>query len=414
MGIILWISVSIFFLSCGLGRSSQLSLADRTPRPESPASETEVVAPEAEGENFWQRAIAAAATAEDLAQRARDAAAWDRVAESWMEAINILQAVPPDSPQRVFTQRRLQGHLAQLEAAQQQAEQASARPVMPSLGSPILDEQIALYRSYVATVGVPDVLIVGSSRALQGLDPEALQAGLAAAGYGHLRAYNFGVNGATAQMVSFVLRRLLTPEELPQMVLWPGGSRSFNSSRFDRTFATLLASPGYAALNSDSEASPTRAIQPSLPISPINAYGFLPLKEQFSPAIYYRSFPRVSGRYDNDYSPFRLDGVQAVSFAAVVSFLKAQQIPLVFINLPLTDNYLDAIRLGYERQFQGFLQKQAQSEGLQVVDLLEQWQGQNQYFADPSHLNQYGAAAIARQLAASRSLPWPEPAAEAE
>ena len=44
----------------------------------------------------------------------------------------------------------------------------------PTLGSPILDVQLARYMAYVESAGTPDILIVGSSRALQGIDPAAL------------------------------------------------------------------------------------------------------------------------------------------------------------------------------------------------------------------------------------------------
>jgi hypothetical protein len=146
-------------------------------------------------------------------------------------------------------------------------------------------------------------------------------------------------------------------------------------------------------------------VEPQLPLSDINAYGFLPRSEQFDPEVYYQNFPRVGGLYDNDYQPFGLEGVQAISLEATVNFLRSQQIPLVFINLPLSNDYLDTVRLNYERQFQQFLQQVA-GEGFEVIDWLERWRGRNQYFADPSHLNKFGAAALANQLA-TMPLPWP-------
>ena len=399
------------------------------------AAEPEVadLLPPPDASEAWGAAIASASEAANLTQQSHTASDWDRVARHWAEAVQALQAVPPEHPQRLFAQRKLREYLDNLVVAQQQAERASASWELPTLGSPVLDEQVALYRSYVETLGAPDVLIIGSSRAQQGLDPQALQQALAIADYPEITVYNLGINGGTAQLVSFLLRQLLTLDELPKLVLWPGGSRAFNSSRFDRTFAALLESPGYAAvrsgqvsdessgqvsgqslrqspLNADDEAikrSPSVAPIAPMPLSGINAYGFLSVADQFNPTTYYQKFPRVLGRYDNAYRPFTLNGVQAVSFQATVQFLEIQEIPLIFINLPLSQDYLDAVRLGYERQFQQFLQEQQQTyKGLRVIDLLEQWQGQNQFFADPSHLNRYGATALAQQLAATGSLPW--------
>jgi hypothetical protein len=68
----------------------------------------------------------------------------------------------------------------------------------PSLNSQQLDRQLQLYTQYLARFGQPDILIVGSSRALQGVDPIALQHALAKRGYPNLKIFNFGINGAIA------------------------------------------------------------------------------------------------------------------------------------------------------------------------------------------------------------------------
>jgi hypothetical protein len=364
-------------------------------------------------DHHWQRAIAAATIAATQAQNAITADAWDQVAVGWTTAISELQRIPTDSPQRLFSQRKIREYLTNLQVAQQRAEAAGARAVFPTLGSPVLDEQVALYQSYVATLGVPDVLVVGSSRSLQGIDSLVLQQALAQQGFDRLRVYNLSVNGATAQVVSFILRQLLLPEQLPRLIVWGDGSRAFNSGRVDRTFAKILDSPGYAAVQASNHPTPETSTDtpltgpPSpLSISAIGAYGFLPVGERFSPASYYQTTPRVSGRYDDAYQPFDLSGVQQLSLAAIATFLNSQQIPLVLVNLPLSGDYLDEVRLYYERQFQQYLQQQAQQRGFTVIDLMDQWVNADQYFADPSHLNQLGAAAIARQLATHRQIPW--------
>ncbi|MEL6212037.1 MAG: hypothetical protein AAFQ96_00435, partial [Pseudomonadota bacterium] len=81
-------------------------------------------------------------------------------------------------------------------------------------------------------------------------------------------------------------------------------------------------------------------------------------------------------------------------------------IPLVFVNLPLTYDYLDATRGPIEQQFQQYLNQQSRSTGFGLIDYLNQWLTQYGYFADPSHLNRYGAEAMARQLAADYRVPW--------
>lgn len=369
--------------------------------------------PEISAEERWYRAVSEANQAAQLAQTAATSVEWQQVAMTWGQAAFWLKGMPVEDPRHAFSQRRAQEYLDNFAVAQEQAQEAGMPRVFPPLGSDVLDEQLSLYHSYVATLGVPDVLIIGSSRALQGIDPQVLQQALAVQGYPDVRVYNFSVNGATAQVLSFVTRQLLAEDMHPQLVIWAEGARGLNSGRFDRTFASILESPGYAAVRDGAQLSlanptPDLAIPDgAIPITAINSQGFLAINDQFNPEVYYRSFPRVRGQYDDTYRTFRLDGVQTVSLAAMTQFFRARNIPLVFVNLPLSNDYLDPVRLGYERQFQRFLQSQADQGTLTVIDLLELWRWQSHFFADPSHINRYGARELARILAEDRRIPWP-------
>ncbi|MBD2230326.1 hypothetical protein [Phormidium tenue] len=419
----------------------------------------------------WHGAIGEANRASQLAATATTADQWQQVAGAWGRSLTLLQAIPTDDPRHVFSQRQAREYRQNLLLAYQKAELQGLPRAFPALGSDVLDEQVSLYRAYVAAQGPPDVLIVGSSRSLQGIDPQVLQQALAVEGYPGLRVYNFSVNGATAQVVSFVIRQLLATDLQPRLIVWAEGSRAFNSGRFDRTFAEILASPGYAAvqqgakltlpaqapsasaLEDPAEASAETAASPEIadnseaevsepvveagtepaeestktpddasemssatavasygtvPLTPINSQGFLAINDQFNPTVYYRRFPRVRGQYDDAYRAFRLEGVQTQSLAAMTQFLESQGIPLVFVNLPLSNDYLDGTRTRYERQFQRFLQNWANQGAFTLVDRLEEWRWQSHLFADPSHINRYGAREMARLLAADRRIPWPQ------
>ncbi|MEL6468104.1 MAG: hypothetical protein AAFQ74_00115 [Cyanobacteria bacterium J06623_4] len=324
---------------------------------------------------------------------------------------------------------RLRQYLQRLRDASE-AEAAVAEPApgirsdFPSLGSTVFNEQLASYTSYIETVGVPDILIVGSSRALQGIDPEVLQSRLIQQGYDSPRVYNFSVNGATAQVVNFILGELL-PGNLPGVIVWGDGSRAFNDGRRDRTWESLVASPGYQAIRRGErpavvvspDASAVDAPAPVVNVAAaeqalsrasvsdtIDALGFSAVGDRFDPAIYYRQFPRVSGQYDGAYSPFTLYGEQTTALAQAARFVESQNAQLIFVNLPLSSSYLDDFRLYHEGQFQSFLADQSGVLGFSVVDLLTQWESQPGFFADPSHINQHGAAAIADQLAQDPNL----------
>ena len=308
------------------------------------------------------------------------------------------------------TQQRLRAYLRRL---LQDAESAPEEPIasaFPSLGSAVLDAQLAGYIAYVETAGTPDILIVGSSRSLQGIDPAALGDRLSEQGYDSLRVYNFSVNGATAQVVNFILSELL-PGELPGVIVWGDGSRAFNDGRRDRTWESLIASPGFQAVRrgeqpmlsvNEPAAEPMAALERQNPVTAqagLTALGFSVVSDRFEPVAYYREFPKVNGRYDGAYSPFTLQGAQAAALADVASFVSTQNAQLIFVNLPLSDSYLDDFRSYYERQFQQFLQLQSVRQGFKTLDFLRAWPNQSELFADPSHINQDGAAAIAAQLA---------------
>jgi type II secretory pathway pseudopilin PulG len=171
----------------------------------------------------WSQALTAANQATQLAQTATSSQDWLRVSEHWGKSLVLLSQIPEQDQRSVFSQRRTQEYLRYLQAAQQRARQQGFPRVFPALGSTILDEQLSTYYSYVAALGPPDILIVGSSRALQGIDPRSLRAGPGGPGSSWPRVYNFGVNGATAQVVSFLMRQLLGPDPLPRMVIWAEG-----------------------------------------------------------------------------------------------------------------------------------------------------------------------------------------------
>ncbi|MBP0020866.1 MAG: hypothetical protein J7647_25320 [Cyanobacteria bacterium SBLK] len=384
-----------------------------------------------------------------------------------------------------------------------------------SFNNTLLDEKIALYRERVKRWGAPDILIVGSSRALRGIDPTILQKELTS--FSHLLTitdrspsladaplsksqpsspadtplskksggegtinnqidnqidiFNFGINGATARVVHLLLGRILTPEELPKLIIWADGARAFNSGREDLTYEAIATSPGYqqlnlgrfpgspapeqekwqfslARLNQDirmgyqsfndwfgdalGEFSGVYAdrdrLKEALSVQftaripsvedlhldlwdttpsvsarePINADGFLPLSVRFDPETYYLSHPKVAGLHDRDYSSFEISGNQYNALSQLISYLDRQQVNVIFVNLPLTKDYLeDPIRSQYEDEFQERMQGAAKTYNFKFLDLARRWQTNYEYFSDPSHLNRYGAYQVSVFLARS-------------
>ncbi|AFY84298.1 hypothetical protein [Oscillatoria acuminata] len=390
----------------------------------------------------------------------------------------------------------------------------------PTFNSQQLDEQLRLYLQYLATSGPPDVLIIGSSRALRGVAPMTIEESLSSR-YPGLKVFNFGINGATAQVADFVVRELIPQEQLPKLILWADGARALNSGRSDRTFEAISRSPGYRHLllgnrpripdmAKDDDASqslsslsetlvqrartglnikenyetldlwineklasvsanyehrerlqgflrgqlllplaetanhfipePARPSQEAIAETTTDSTfdsveksiialqeesaalsnpdtlppatlsnGFLPLSVRFNPLTYYEKHARVSGDYDADYESFQLAGIQTAAVTNLLEFTREHQIPLVFINMPLTQEYLDPVRLEYERQFQKYmLSLSLEKEGLSFRDLSQLWPTEIDRFSDPSHLNRYGAHEVSNRLSQDPMIPWPQ------
>ena len=351
-----------------------------------------------------------------------------------------------------------------------------AGSTLPSFNSQQLDEKLALYRRRVAQSGPPDVLIIGSSRALRGIDPAALRQALDMTDREGLSVFNFGVNGATVQVVDLVVRRLIPPEQLPQMVVWADGARAFNSGRTDVTFNAIASSEGYRQLEagnatggmedlalgslaetikvkaqatdrqlseffgqtssaylhrgkiraalgqgfgaiapdftSDSQTTQTGDTPTGLPTetSLIDFDGFLALSTRFNPATYYNDHARVAGAYDGDYKAFRMGGKQANALEDLLRFADEKQLPIVFVNTPLTDEYLDSRRSESEQEFQQYMTEVAALNPEFIFrDLGGLWPQRYDYFSDPSHLNRYGAYQVSQRLAQDPMIEWPQP-----
>ena len=367
------------------------------------------------------------------------------------------------------------GYEASTDGLNGTAEMPPSSPY-PTFNNEFLDEHLGRYHQFLQESGPPDVLIVGSSRALRGINPAGLREALATQGYANVSVYNFGVNGATAKVVHLIVGRILTAPQLPKLILWADGTRAFNSGREDLTYRAIVSSPGYQQLMAGTLIrpdygnvgleDPLESFGENRPVSLIERYqrvnrwldgvlgslsaihprrdrlqelvserladflpktkrdvaatseaiaepgivnsdGFLPFSIRFNPIAYYQNHVRVSGEHDRDYDAFELEGEQADALQSIVELTKKQRIPLIFVNMPLTRDYLDPVRAEYERQFQRYMLGLAVRTGFTFRDITMLWDGfGHDYFSDPSHLNRYGADVVSEHLARDPIIPW--------
>jgi hypothetical protein len=343
----------------------------------------------------YNQGIQAAHTAWQATGTANVSRDWQAVARWWARAAYAMQSVPSDDPRWILAQKKTREYLAGAAYAFERAEASESDRVAWTFGSDVIDEKLALYAAHVAAEGAPEIAIVGSSRALQGVDPTVLQQELEGRGQRSMRSLNLGINGATAQVVDRFVREVLPSDQLPRRIIWADGVRAFNSGRPDRTDRSLRESPGYRALKQGELSIQPDDVDGS---SALRADGFLPIETRFSFDLYYRDRNPVAGQYDGDYANFSLAGDQGEATQRLVEFTQAQGIELILVPLPLTTGYLDPTRTAAEQEFRQLLARLAQQHS--HVSLLEiETTLPDRYFEDPSHLNRYGAIAVTRAIA---------------
>ena len=309
----------------------------------------------------------------------------------------------------------------------------------------------------------PDIIIVGSSRALRGIEPSTLEKELRNKGFKDISAFNLGLDGATAKVVNLQITQILPRPQLPRMIVWADGLRAFNSSRSDITYDEITASSGYKQLqqtlkeqgiNPDplvtNKESPKNLSSPiaqafttifattnnrqdvrnslvksfdrnthllsnseaiiaattPATAATLDKQGFVAFDVVFDPKTYFQKYPQVPGDYDLDYRNFDINGSQFEAFANVVDFCRRNNIQLVVVNMPLHTTYLDPIRTQYESTFNGRMQELSLREGFTYLDLSQAIPYKSEFFSDPSHLNKQGAIAIAQMLAQNSKVPW--------
>jgi hypothetical protein len=134
--------------------------------------------------------------------------------------------------------------------------------------------------------------------------------------------------------------------------------------------------------------------------------GFLPLTAQFNPTTYYQNYAKVTGDNDGDYASFTLTGMQDLALRQTANLLRTQGIPLVFVNVPLSDRYLDNTRQKHEFAFKQYMQNLEKDQELQFIDLVGSWMQEYSFYSDPSHLNRFGASQVSTYLVRNAPINW--------
>ncbi len=309
-----------------------------------------------------------------------------------------------------------------------------------------LNQKLALLEWHMSKSGTPpQVMVVGSSRALRGIEPNTLEKSLQSNGYKGVEVFNMGINGATAKVVDLQFTQILSLPQLPKMIIWADGVRAFNNNREDSTYREIMLSPSHLFKSGETKKLPTspqvldllqaypnreqirvaltqdynqltkslsnseELIAASVPSRSMDmdTKGFVGVDVDFEPKSYFKIHPYVPGTDDLDYRDFSLEGEQMAALERLVRFCAEHHIRLVLINMPLHSSYLDKARLQFDQKFSDRMRDLALAKKLIYLDLSQLWSQNPEYFSDPSHLNRQGAIAISEYLIKSE-IPWQE------
>lgn len=249
----------------------------------------------------------------------------------------------------------------------------------------------------------PTVLVVGSSRAAQGVNPAVLARSLQQRTSTPQRVALLGINGLTARGVAQLLIKHWHHPDQPRVILWLDGARAFAPRPDDPTDHRLQQALTRNASGGDRPFALARQWQqdgwrrwrsPSADTA-LTPLGFRAVASRWSPTQ-----PPLPGRFDRDSQGLAADQQQRLG--EVLRWSRQHQRSLIFIDAPLTDAYLDGERQAQQRRFHDWLRRQP----LPWRDYSRAWPRAYDRFTDPSHLNREGARALAIALAADPQIPW--------
>lgn len=102
-------------------------------------------------------------------------------------------------------------------------------PLSPSIGSPHRQFEVQWFqlKHYVEIHGDVDVIIIGNSSALMGIDPTELEKSYQEITEEPIQVFNFGVEGIALEAASEI-GQLLIQEYQPQAIVFAGGVENFN------------------------------------------------------------------------------------------------------------------------------------------------------------------------------------------
>ncbi len=160
-----------------------------------------------------------------------------------------------------------------------------------------------------------------------------------------------------------------------------------------------------ARLNQTSVASPAAPglMLPDWPQNPaskrfLQAMGFQSVDQRLEASQPGQPIP-LRGDQDRDYRNFSLQGSQNRALHRLLQFGQKEGLAIAFVQLPLSQQYLDIERHRREQSFRTYLDVAAQVTPLSLVELPgEKLVWNDALFAQPHRLNRYGAAALSWQI----------------
>lgn len=263
-----------------------------------------------------------------------------------------------------------------------------------------------------------NVLIIGPSHASIGISPQSMSDQPHNSG---ISAYNGGLNGRTYSVVQFVLENVYLKELEPKVVVMTASPLILNENNLwmERNSQEFFSAPMPRSLKANGiarkwnlwlienvflykyrkrETGLTNGFLDSRQI--VDSYGYHEVKGTFDDQARDK-LNNPEHPYQSIMDSFDFGGPSADGFESILIELKKKAIPVVVINMPFREEFIQISPTGRD-DYQSYLEELAKLQelyGFIYYDYQTEVPLSDDHFKDVDHLNTAGAAIVSTRLA---------------
>jgi hypothetical protein len=252
--------------------------------------------------------------------------------------------------------------------------------------------------------GKYDVLCIGHSHTEQGIDEKLLEQGLAG-----LRVGKYAMKGVNTFDRQAMIRQAFARNSSISLVIYDVDINTFNTKGVGSSSYKLLypflgdpAIDGYLKGMSDPEEYYSRKYLHLLRYPSImQKYAFKQLLNSKDPTEVFNldvQQLRTSLARGSHYS-FAVDAANRAAFRETIALIRARNARVILLFIPTVDIINSINRSDYRKMIALFQEEAARDQGVTFLNYSDRYEGNHDFFRDPTHLNNKGRAVVTRDLA---------------